>query len=118
MNAETLKSLVDKISQVREKAFELAIRENYVTAIEEIITVIVLVVVIGCYLKALKWGFGKEEGNIYNRMYNEDLEFHYFIGGFFVVILVIVVIICFSDAVGRLVNPQWHAAQDIIGMVR
>lgn len=115
MNPEDIKALVDQLLKTGEvlatKAFELALRQNYVYVATDIITLL-LCIPLGIFsYKAAKKGFAEEYKST-----EADMAAQIF-GTFGAALSVITGAVCLVMAVARLINPEWYAIKLLLETV-
>lgn len=116
-----LSPLANKLGIAIEQVFTWAIKHNYAVAGSIIIGWLLSLIVVYLVYRLFKYGMGKDNPDShYTRIQNsEGLEFASVIGaiggGIFLIIMTVGLI---SDAVPRLIAPEWYATQDIIELVR
>lgn len=111
--------LAQTLKQPASYIFELAIRQNYVTAIVDIFFFSVVIILTIPYVRLLKWGFNLNNNGDTNFYNNEGIAMFAICSGILLGIALLISLLFFpQDIVSRLINPQWMAIQDIIGMVK
>ena len=123
MNPEDIKELVDQLLKTGEilatKAFELAVQQVYVEAVQFGMLTIALMVI--------SWGFGKylyregkqelkeiKEASDYYHSGMKEAEEKMAYGILFMVVFALLSLIPLSMVVGRLMNPQWYAIEKLL----
>lgn len=122
-----LTPLAQKMQVPLEKLFALAIKENMVTAIIEIFFVAVFLAAVIAYILLIKW-FGKEPkegGETYKTNYekiNDDegaVPMGVIVFGIAILLFGVVIIFwTIPDIIARLVNPEYHALEDILNQAK
>lgn len=105
-----LKPLAEKVGQLGGNVFELAIRNNYVTAASEVVYMAIYIISIMLLIKNNK--------KISRFIYDKDLEFFADIGSIALAVVGIILLFCISDVLSRVINPQWSAIQDIANLAK
>lgn len=115
-----LTPLAQKLQVPIEHLWGWGIKHNYGLAVAQIVGwVFTLVVASGVY-RLLKYGNGKEKGSDYSRFYHSEALLFVTAGLTIATIIAVIVmtIMVLSDAVPRMVAPEWYTAQDISNLIR
>ncbi len=131
MNTSTLQSTVNivgsafdalsqKLKMPAEQLFSWSIQNNYAVAIQDIVISLLCVVGIIYAVKYIKWGIKKDERG--DTKINADDGIGFIILAIIAVVsIAICALVIFNDvydAIPRIFAPQFHALQDLVGMVK
>ena len=116
-----LEPLAAKMGQAGEYVFELAIRQNYVNAIHSIIFIIGVIIAGILYRKFFKYAntiLEEEQIRRWSTRNGEWMPPVLVLLGLGLGLLGVVALAEVGTVIGRLINPEWYAINDLINMVR
>lgn len=115
-----LTPLAQKMQIPIEQLWSWAIKHNYAIAITEVSFFVLMLIALIPYTALLKHGLKQKDGSSYSNFDNSDgltgLAFAISIVLF--TALISATIGLFTDAIPRLISPEWHTIQDISHLIK